>query len=67
MNTQNRQTRAKRRAKSNRLVRQGVPFTVSKWDYMSAWTGPGSPRRLTPGDVQSNRRLARYADPGMWI
>jgi hypothetical protein len=30
---------------------------------LSYWKGPGSPQRLTPGEVQSNRRLARFADP----
>lgn len=60
MNQIKRQARAKARAKTVRLARQGVPFTVSKWHYMSEWKGPGNPRRLTPGEVQSNRRLARY-------
>ncbi len=63
MQRQKRQARAKARAKSNRLARQGVPFTHSKWHMLSYWKGPGSPQRLTPGEVQSNRRLARFADP----
>ena len=64
MQLQKRQARAKARAKSNRLVRQGVPFTHSKWHVLSEWTHP---KHLTPGEVQSNRRLARHANPGMRI
>jgi hypothetical protein len=63
MNMIKRQTRAKARAKTMRLRRMGVPCTASKWGY-----DPLRERRkyeLTPGEVQSNRRLARWADPGM--
>jgi hypothetical protein len=40
MTPEKRAARAKRRANSNRLVRQGVPFTHSKWHYLSAWRAP---------------------------
>jgi len=50
-----RQARAKARAKTMRLRRQGVPCTASKWGYMSDWKGGG----LTPGEVMSARKTAR--------
>ncbi|MDR5728037.1 MAG: hypothetical protein RB191_11490 [Terriglobia bacterium] len=67
MNLINRQARAKARVKTMNLRRTGVPCTASKWGYMPDWKGPGSPRALTPGEVMSNRRLARFNDPGMQI
>jgi hypothetical protein len=63
MNLLARQARAKARVKTMNLRRTGVPCTASKWGYMSDWKGPGSPRALTPGEVMSNKRLARYDDP----
>lgn len=65
MNLLARQARAKARVKTMNLRRTGVPCTASKWGYMSEWKGPGSPRQLTPGEVQSNRRLARLDHPGL--
>jgi hypothetical protein len=56
MNQIKRQARAKARAKTNRLVRMGVPFTVSKWHYMSTWRYPG-----TPGEWQSMRKTHTWA------
>lgn len=57
MQIQKRQARAKRRAKTMRLRRQGVPCTASKWGC-----DPLRERRkgdLTPGEVQSVRKTAR--------
>ena len=62
MNLRNRQARAKARRKSMALVKKGVPHTPSKWHALSAWKHS---QHLTPGQWQSNRRLARFADPGM--
>lgn len=67
MNLLARQARAKARVKTMNLRRTGVPCTASKWGYMSDWKGPGSPRQLTPGEVMSNKRLARFDDPGMHL
>jgi len=50
-----RQARAKRRRKSMALVKKGVPHACSKWSIHGTWKGGG----LTPGEVQSVRKLAR--------
>jgi hypothetical protein len=50
-----RQARAKARAKTMRLRRTGVPCTASKW----GWDPVRDPPALTPGEVQSVRKLAR--------
>ena len=55
MNLIKRQARAKARAKTMRLRRQGVPCTASKWGWQGTWTGGG----FTPGEYQSARKLAR--------
>lgn len=55
MTNQKRRVRAKARAKTMRLRRQGVPCTASKWGWMGTWRGGG----LTPGEVQSIRKKAR--------
>lgn len=57
MQIQKRQARAKRRAKTMRLRRTGVPCTASKWGWQGTWNGHG----LTPGEVQSARKQARRA------
>lgn len=57
MQLQKRQARAKRRIKTMSLRRMGVPCTASKW----GWDPLRETRRgdLTPGEVQSVRKLAR--------
>ena len=56
MNPEKRRARAKRRAKSMRLIKKGVPHTPSKWGVnVGQWDGQG----LTPGEVQSVRKKAR--------
>lgn len=60
-----RQARAKRRAKSMRLRRwQGVQQQASKWGWMSKWKGAilinGKRVRVTPGQMMSIKRRARY-------
>lgn len=57
MQIQKRQSRAKARAKTMRLRRMGVPCTASKW----GWDPLRERKRgeLTPGEVQSVRKLAR--------
>lgn len=61
MNLKKRQARAKRRRRSMALVKRGVPHRCSKWsvhggDYLGKGDG------LTPGEVQSARKMARHAD-----
>jgi hypothetical protein len=56
MQIQKRAARPKRRAKTMRLRRMGVPCTASKWGWMGTWRGGG----LTPGEVQSARKKARH-------
>lgn len=63
MNIQQRQARAIRRAKSRNLVRKGVPFTPSKFGYMSPWAPPMSAApglRMTLRSYQSWRKRARF-------
>jgi hypothetical protein len=56
MNLEKRQARARRRAKTLRIVRQfNIPFYRSKWTLWTDWKGGG----LTPGEVQSVRKQAR--------
>jgi hypothetical protein len=55
MTQANRRARAKRRVKTMRLRRMGVPCTASKW----GWDPVRDPPALTPGEVQSVRKLAR--------
>lgn len=56
MNEVKRSARAKRRAKTMRLIRwQHVQATCSKWSLNGTWNGHG----LTPGEVQSVRKTAR--------
>jgi len=59
MNLINRLARSKRRAKTLRLQRTGVPWTASKWGWQGAWQGGG----YTPGEWQSARKLARRLAP----
>lgn len=65
MQIQKRQARAARHVKTMSLRRMGVPCTSSKW----GWDPLRETRKgaLTPGEVQSNRRLARRKNPGMRI
>lgn len=56
MNLEKRQARSKRRRKSMALVKRGVPHTCSKWSINGKWDGQG----LTPGEVQSVRKKARF-------
>ena len=67
MNTAKRAARAKRRAKSNRLVRQGVPFHASKFSVNGTWRWPQAVRGWgalsAVGQWQSFRKLARRPDP----
>lgn len=62
MDPQKRRARARRRAKTMRLRRMGVPCTGSKWGF-----DPLEIHRrndgLTPGDVMSARKQARYSAP----
>lgn len=55
MNQLKRAARAKRRAKSMRLVKMGVPHTCSKWSANGVWKGDG----FTPGEWQGARKKAR--------
>lgn len=56
MQASKRRSRAKARAKIMRLRRKGVPCTASKWGWQGTWRGAG----LTPGEVQSARKKARF-------
>lgn len=58
MNIQKRQARAKARALTMRLRRQGVPCFESKWGY-SPTNRHQRHDGLTPGEVMSARKKAR--------
>lgn len=59
MNPAKRQARAKRRRKSMALVKKGVPHMCSKWSlHGKEWLGKSD--GLTPGEVQSAQKKARY-------
>lgn len=75
MNQINRQARSKARAKTMRIQRWtkskapskptklGVPFTVSKWGYMSQWKPPMSALpgvRMTHRSLQSWQKRVRF-------
>lgn len=53
-----RQARARRRAKSMRLVKKGVPHTCSKFSLHGVWKAPYG---LTVRDWQSAKKKARRA------
>lgn len=62
-----RAARAKRRAKSMRLRRwQHLEHTASKFGYMSDWRGAitvnGKNVRVTPGQMMSLKRRARFKE-----
>jgi hypothetical protein len=57
-----RQARAKARAKTMRIRKQGVPCTSSKFGMGGTWDGQG----LTPGEVQSARKQSRR-DAEDWV
>lgn len=55
MNLRKRQARAKRRAKSMRLVKRGVPHTCSKWSiHGTDWIGKSD--GMQPREVQSIKK-----------
>jgi len=63
MNLANRQARARRRAKSNRLARnQNVPQHASKWTARSGWHGPLS----VSGHFMTVRQQQRYRKVSRW-
>jgi hypothetical protein len=61
MKVAKRKARAKKRAKTMRMRRQGVPCTSSKFGMGGSWNGQG----LTPGEVESAKKVARR-EPEEW-
>lgn len=56
-----RKARAKARAKTMRMRKQGVPCVSSKFGMGGEWNGQG----LTPGEVQSAKKVSRR-EPKEW-